>query len=127
MPIYTRATHHKIQFSFFLFSTIVIDVGRGEEVDDEIQQQQQQGSSSCSSITVDRAGRPLGSSSSSSPVDRPGRPLCTNVHKVVAVDRPVDRLKVPNSQLGTVDRCLWSVDRPVDRQLGRAVSGKLLN
>ena len=27
-----------------------------------------------------------------------------NVHKVVAVDHPVDRLKVPNSRLGSVDR-----------------------
>ena len=50
-----------------------------------------------------------------------------NVHKGVAVDR----LKVPNSRLGTVDRYgrpgPRSVDRPVDRQSGRAVSGKMLN
>ena len=90
------------------------DVGRGEEVEEvdddseKIQQQQQQGSSSGSSSTVDRPGRSLGSSSSSS---SSGRPLCTNVHKVVTVDRPVDRLKVPNSRLDTVDRT-------VDRQSG---------
>ena len=100
-------------------------VGRGEEVeevddDSEIQQQQQQGSSSSSS-TVDRPGRPLGSSSSST-VDRVGRPLCTNVHKAVAVDRPVDRLKVPNSRLGKVDRHGRPVPR-VGRPTGRPTVG----
>ena len=46
------------------------------------------------------------------------------MHKAVAVDRPVDQLKVPNSRLGTVDRYLGSVDRPVDRQTGSDCFGK---
>ena len=96
--------------------------GEVEEVDDdpEIQQQQQQ------------HGRPGRSTAARKQQQqqwngRPGR--STVVHnEVVAVDRPVDRLKVPNSRLGTVDRhgrpVPRSVDRTVDRQSGRAVSGK---
>ena len=82
-----------------------------EEVDDDIAKEistAAEGISSNSKGTVDRSGRPSAEAAerSTGPVDRRRR----------TVDRPIDRLKVPNSRLGTVDR-----------QSGRAVSGKLLN
>ena len=63
-----------------------------------------------------------------------GRPVrSTVVHQraqVVAVDRPVDRLTLPSSRLGTVDRhgrpVLGLVDRPVDRQTGSGCFGKFV-
>ena len=56
-----------------------------------------------------------------------GRPdRSTVVHQraqAVAVDRPVDPLTLPNSRLGTVDRCLG---RSTDRRI-RADLGSFLN
>ena len=44
---------------------------------------------------------------------------CSGRPDFVAVDRPVDRLKVPNSRLGTVDRGLGrSTDRSTDSRVG---------
>ena len=80
----------------------------------------------CSKSTMTRKQmRRISSSRAIGRLDR-----STGVHQraqAVAVDRPVDRLTLPTSRLGTVDRCLGrSTDRSTDRRI-RADSGSFLD
>ena len=82
-------------------------------------QQLQQAYGQPAQLTVGRSSRT---------VDRPGRPSCTDVHRrCISVDCPVDRLKVPNSRLGTVNRPGRPVHRVGRPAVGSDCFGKVLN